>query len=165
MRTLVTAADGIGCDLASEVARTFGEIRLRVFGTSMAPSILPGDVLSIRRAEIGEISVGDVILYSRNARLFAHRVIRRSGKSGEPGLITRGDRLRHDDPWVSSTELLGRVISVGRGSRQVDFSAQNRWWKKPATRLLQTSDHATYLYVRISSRLRMRFPGRSECQA
>ncbi|MGH9681443.1 MAG: hypothetical protein ACRD4Y_15965, partial [Candidatus Acidiferrales bacterium] len=127
MEEIVKAADGIGCDLASEVARTYGELRLRVFGTSMAPSLLPGDLISVRRAQISEISIGDVILYSRNARLFAHRVIARTRNSGQPCLITRGDRLRQDDPQVSSAELLGRVVSVERGLRQVNFSVRIPW--------------------------------------
>jgi signal peptidase I len=165
MEAIAKESDEIGCGLASEVARAFGEIRLRVSGTSMAPSILPGDVISIRRARTGEIFIGDVILYSRNSRLFAHRVIRRADNADEPCLITRGDRLPHEDPQVSSTELLGRVISVERGFRKVDFSAPNRWRRRATIRLLQSSDHATYLYVRLASFFGLLFCGRAKCRA
>ena len=62
--------------LAEEVVRTHGEVRLRAFGTSMVPSILPGDLVSIRSASLQEIFPGEVVLFSpdrvvpNGARLF-----------------------------------------------------------------------------------------------
>src|SRR5260370_5992669 len=100
------------CGLAGEVVRTFGEIHLRVFGTSMVPSILPGDLISVQRAGLSEISRGEIVLYAREERLFAHRVVARVGSNDDPRLITRGDRLSYNDPPISSCELLGRVVSV-----------------------------------------------------
>jgi len=160
----VEAANAICCDLVGEVIRTFGEVRLRVFGSSMTPSILPGDMISIQRTQINEISSGEVILFSQNGRLFAHRVIAPAGNPNELRLITRGDRLRHNDPPVSSSELLGRVISVERGGRIIDFAAWNSEWMRPVIRLFQTSDHATYLYLRLASFRRMLFSRRAECR-
>ena len=141
------------CGLAEEVVRTFGEVRLRVFGTSMAPAILPGDLVTVRRAHPGEISAGDVVLVSKSGRLFVHRVVGRravgpaqNASDGAP-LITRGDRLAHNDPQVSPDELLGRVISLERGDRQIEL--QQRESSGPFARLLRASDRATYLYVRL----------------
>jgi signal peptidase I len=148
------------CGLAGEIVRTFGEVRLRVFGTSMVPSILPGDLISVQRAGVSEIASGDVVLYSREGRLFAHRVVGCGGSADEALLITRGDRLRYNDPPVSSTELLGRVISIERGEQQVKTSFQANKLNYPLLRLLQTSDRATYLYLRLAS-LWGRFVGRT----
>src|SRR5580700_9072625 len=91
------------CGLAGDVVRTFGVVRLRVFGTSMAPAILPGDLLSIERASLNEISMGDVVLFQQRGRFFVHRVVdcKRTAVAGtheKTCLITRGDRLGHDDP-------------------------------------------------------------------
>jgi hypothetical protein len=130
----------------------------------MTPSILPGDMISIQRTQINEISSGEVILFSQNGRLFAHRVIAPAGNLNELRLITRGDRLRHNDPPVSSAELLGRVISVERGGRIIDFAAWNSEWMRPVIRLFQTSDHATYFYLRLASFRRMLFSRRAECR-
>jgi signal peptidase I len=153
--------------LAGEVVRTFGEVRLRVFGTSMAPSILPGDLISIQRAGLREIFPGEVVLFSQKGRFFVHRVVCRAecldepfAAQGEPCLITRGDRLCHNDPPVSSSELLGRVISIERDGRQVESTAQPSGWKRVIVRLLQTSDYATYAYVRLAA-LWGRFVGRT----
>ena len=141
----------LACGLTGDIVRTFGEVRLRVFGTSMVPSILPGDLISVERAEVTEISNGEVVLYSREGRLFAHRVVGRAGSGDQSILITRGDRLRYNDPPVSSGELLGRVISIERGDRQVDTFAKATGLNRPLIRLLQASDRATYLYLRLAS--------------
>src|SRR5580700_2818508 len=76
----------MACGLAEEVVRTFGQVRLRVFGTSMVPSILPGDLISIQRATVSEISIGEIVLYSREERLFAHRVVGAAHLSDSGGL-------------------------------------------------------------------------------
>ncbi len=139
----------LACGLTGEIVRTFGEVRLRVFGTSMVPAILPGDLISVQRAGIPEISIGEIVLYSRDGRLFAHRVVGAARLSDEPRLITRGDRLRYDDSAVSSAELVGRVTCVQRGGAKVELSAWHGEWTRPLIRLLRASDFATNLYVRI----------------
>jgi signal peptidase I len=144
----------LACGLVEEVVRAFGGVRLRVLGTSMVPSILPGDMVSIRQASLDEISPGEVILFSRNGRLFVHRVVDRKigstpGSPGETHLITRGDRLRQDDPPISSPELLGRVVSIERDNRKVELPAHGSI--RLIVRILQTSEHLTYLYLRLSA--------------
>src|ERR1700681_2170915 len=157
------------CGLAGEVVRTFGEVRLRVFGTSMVPSILPGDLISVQRAGLSEISPGEIVLYSREGRLFAHRVVACAGSHDDPRLITRGDRLSHNDPPVSSSELLGRVTSIlcadGRDLRQIQPAARLSAWEQLILRVLRTSDRATYLYLRLEGYWRSFFSGRAACQA
>jgi signal peptidase I len=156
--------------LAEDVVRTFGEVRLRAFGTSMAPAILPGDLISIQRAGLRDISPGEVVLFSQDNRLFIHRVVSQSVISmrnypGEPCLITRGDRLGHDDPPVISSELLGRVISIQRGNRQAKPVAQPGRLNRLMTRLLRSSDRTTYLYIRLAAWLRSFTTGRASCRA
>jgi signal peptidase I len=157
------------CGLAGDIVRTFGEVRLRVFGTSMVPSILPGDLISIQRASLSEISSGEIVLYSREGRLFAHRVVARAGTQDDPRLITRGDRLSYSDPPVSSSELLGRVTSIQsadrRGLRQIQPAARLSAWEQLILRVLRTSDRATYLYLRLEGYWRSFFSGRAACQA
>jgi signal peptidase I len=162
------AATALGCGLASEVVRTFGEVRLRVFGTSMVPSILPGDLISVQRASLSEISPGEIVLYSRGGRLFAHRVVGRTGSLESPRLITRGDRLSHNDPLVSPAELLGRVNSIQCGdgieNRQVRPAARLSPWKGLIVRVLRMSDRATYLYLRVAAYRQSYFSGGAACR-
>lgn len=145
------AAAEVACGLAEDVIRTFGEARLRVFGTSMVPSILPGDVISVRRSAPVEISSGEIILYAREGRMFVHRVVGRAGGPDNALLITRGDSLRRSDPPVSSSELLGKVISIERGGRQLRTSSSLSSFSSVFVRLLQTSGRATYFYVKLVS--------------
>lgn len=133
--------------LAEEVVRSFGEVRLRVLGTSMAPSVLPGDVVSVRQAKLEEMSVGEIVLFSRGGRFFVHRVVSTCAASAIPRLITRGDRLGCDDPPVNSSEFLGHVVSIERGNRSVAIRESGS--NGLMARLLQSSDRATYLYVRL----------------
>ena len=76
-----TESAAVKCELAGEVVRAFGELRLRVLGTSMVPSLHPGDLVSIQRASPSEVSTGEIALYLREGRLFAHRVVARAGSS------------------------------------------------------------------------------------
>ena len=144
----------LACDLAGEVVRTFGEVRLRVFGTSMVPSILPGDLISVERTDLFEISPGEIVLYLRDGRLFVHRVVAHAGSQDAPRLITRGDRLSCNDPLVSSSELLGRVTSIqthdGRRHRQARPATSVSVWERIFIHVLRTSDRATYLYLRLA---------------
>jgi signal peptidase I len=164
-----TFSSKIAGELAGEVVRTFGSVRLRAFGTSMVPAILPGDLISIERAGLDEIVPGEVVLFTRNDRLFIHRVIDRSVSSnpelsGEPCVITRGDRLPHTDPPVRPDELLGRVVSIQRGGRPVSLSLRLTRSERWTARLLQTSDLATSFYLRLSAFSRLVFHGRSSCR-
>src|ERR1700692_186590 len=118
----------MACGLAGEIVRSFGEVRLRVFGTSMVPSIHPGDLLTIQRAGLSEISTGEVVLFFQKGRLFVQRVVDQKVAGTAvclegSYLITRGDRLRHDDPPVSSSELLGRVVCIERDNRKVEIAS------------------------------------------
>src|SRR5690349_6956141 len=80
-------------ELAAEAIRSFGELRLRVTGSSMLPAVRPNDVLLIRHCRSEEAGPGDIVLYLRQRRLFAHRVISRSAAR----LVTQGDGIAEPD--------------------------------------------------------------------
>jgi signal peptidase I len=107
---LIGAAAEAGPDLVAEVLRRFGRIRLRVFGGSMSPALRPGDLLDVRSTRADSLERGDVVLFRRDGRLFAHRVMEKSTL----GVVTRGDAHRHDDPMVAPEDVLGIVNSVVR---------------------------------------------------
>ena len=150
----MNARENASMALVEEVVRSIGEVRLRVLGTNMVPAMLPGDLVSIRRAGPDEISAGEVVLFLQSGRLFVHRVVGRNvvsaaGDTEEPCLATRGDRLRHNDPPVSSKELLGRVVSVERDNRNIELTPRGS--NSLFARLLRASDHTTYLYLRLGA--------------
>ena len=155
------------CGLAAEVVRTFGEVRLRVFGTSMAPAVLPGDLVSIHRASLDEISPGEIVAFLRDGRLFVHRVVGRRDTeiADNPKgslLITRGDRLSHDDPPVWPAEFLGRLVTLERNNLPIEMPVHKS--NGPVASLLRASDRATYLYLRLATAFPTLLFRRAKCQ-
>ena len=97
-------------ELATEVLRSGGAIRLQALGTSMLPSIWPGDVLSIAPAPGKDVVPGDIVLVVRDGRFFVHRLIEKRGSHW----ITRGDSLPQNDEAVTEDKVLGKVSLIHR---------------------------------------------------
>lgn len=184
METATDARDEVKCDLFLEVLRSFGSARLRVTGTSMLPSIWPGDILEVGlfplssfeslhqqdgsissfpgRGRAGErlaeardsIQPGELVLYERSGRFFAHRVVGAMqmpiADCRDPSrtfLVTRGDRLRQPDPPVSPQELVGRVKAIVRGGRRI--LPRRTWWGRAVSWVLCRSDVSTGILLRV----------------
>lgn len=97
-----------------EMCRRVGEVRFRAEGTSMLPAIRPGDLVIVRKCEGTDIGPGQIGVFSRDGRLFAHRVLRHELRTGTPILITRGDRQWRPDPPFAANELIGEVTGMER---------------------------------------------------
>ena len=134
----------IKCDLAGEVLRTSGRLRLKVTGWSMLPTVRPGDALTIDQATIDCISSGDIVLFRRDGRLFVHRVIQ---KSDNAGLITQGDGMPHSDPPVSSGEVLGKVSSIMRDGKSLEPSSRLSLSGRAVAALVRRSPSAARVVV------------------
>ena len=115
-------ANRLGCELAGEVVRTFGRVRVRVTGTSMIPAVWPGDVLVVERRAVERIERGEIAVAERDGRLLAHRVIGARADGGGARLTagatltTHGDSLLAADEPLLAEELLGTVVSIERGA-------------------------------------------------
>jgi Peptidase S24-like len=94
-------------------------VRLRAWGTSMLPSLWPGDVLTIQRADRASVAPGDIVLAVRNQQLFIHRLVKIVDLPGCSRLILRGDAMPENDPPAQASELLGRVCRIERKHRIV----------------------------------------------
>jgi signal peptidase I len=105
----------IKCELARDVLRSSGKLRLQVAGWSMLPSIWPGDTVIIEGANASSVSEGDVVLFGREKRLFVHRVIRKVAEKSV--LLTQGDAMNIPDSPVDENEFLGRVTFIVRNGR------------------------------------------------
>lgn len=104
-------------DLAAEMLRGRGTVHLRAWGTSMLPTLWPGDLLTIHGAAHDEVVPGDIVLVLHDNRFFVHRLVemRRCGDCFS--WITRGDAMPANDPPAGAFELLGRVGGIRRGDR------------------------------------------------
>ena len=134
-------ANALGCELAGEIVRTFGRVRVRVTGTSMIPAVWPGDILVVERRAAEKIQRGEIAVAERAGRLVAHRVVSAPASSALeppaakvghtsaapaphpapvssaviPPLLTRGDSQLAPDEPLHPDELLGTVVLIERG--------------------------------------------------
>lgn len=138
----------LGCEMASEVVRSFGRLRLQVTGWSMFPSVLPGDVLIINRATVAELVEGDIVLYGRNSRLIAHRVIRQN-VNGNPSVLACGDAMRTSDPVVLADEVLGKIFLIVRNGRHLKPKKSTSSLGRAVAFLFSRSEIAARVIVKI----------------
>ena len=101
-------------ELAREVLRSSGTLRLSVTGWSMLPTIWPGETLVIERVRCDAVEKGDIVFSCVNGRFFVHRVIDKKKAGADSMLVTRGDGRAQADPPVSGSEVLGRVSFILR---------------------------------------------------
>jgi signal peptidase I len=151
-------------ELAGEVVRCFGAVRFRVLGTSMAPAIRHRDVVSVESARIEEISAGEIVLFSHYGRMFAHRVVAPAHNPEEPQLITRGDRLPDNDPPVTPSDFLGRVVCIERGSRRFKPNVDARGPRSLTAQMLRSSELATRVYLSFFAWVRKASSTEAECR-
>ncbi len=103
------------CSLAIEVLQRQGSLSLRVFGSSMLPTLWPGDVTAIQACDFDEARVGDILLLVRESRFCLHRVIHKSAES----VVTRGDSMPDRDPAFAPGEVVGKLREIHRSGRAV----------------------------------------------
>ena len=147
----VPTAESVKGELLAETIRLHGRGRLRVQGTSMLPGLWPGDLIEVERRSPAEIEGGAIILYARDQRLFAHRVLKKEAREDDCLLVARGDRLSRPDPPVRSEELLGEVIRVEHAGKAF-VPARRAGWAAALLRLASRfSDLPAGLLLRLAA--------------
>ena len=86
-----------------------GQARLRIAGSSMAPTLRPGDEIEAEPVRTDEIRVGDLVLFEQRGRLICHRLVTKSAMCR-----TRGDRGGGPGEWIRPEQILGRVSTIHR---------------------------------------------------
>lgn len=139
----------VKCELAAEVLRSSGALRLQVNGSSMLPAVWPGDMLLIERAEGQAVSKGDIVLFGRDCRLVAHRVTGRIDTLGESKILTRGDAMRKPDPEVPEGDLLGKVSFISRNGELIAPRKSLRWMERAIAAVVSRWEIAARVVVGI----------------
>lgn len=112
--------------LVADLLLTTGRAEIRALGVSMLPCIWPGDVLTIQSTQTVDISAGDIVAVQRNGRWTVHRVRRRSATQ----LVMRGDSISKNDPPVPLEEVIGKVVSVSRRTKEFVPNSRLSWVQK-----------------------------------
>ena len=142
-----STSHALKCELACEVLRSSGSLRLQVTGWSMLPTVWPGDTLVVERVGSDDIVEGDIALFSRERRIFAHRVVGKSAAAGDETILTRGDAMPQSDPPVSSRDLLGRVCYILRDGKQMKPTRVRRFSERAAAAVFRRSSFAARVIV------------------
>jgi len=147
-------------DLAAEVLHRFGEVRFIAHGSSMVPSIYPGDLLTVRSESVAAARRGEIVLFLLGGRPYVHRVMRKWPERNRVVFATRGDSLPKEDPSVDASQLLGRVTSIHRRGKSVAIVIK----PGPFTRAYRWSVRKSATFTRLllaAHRLRTRLAGRA----
>src|SRR5215471_40370 len=140
---IMSESHAIKCELAAEVLRSSGKLRLQVTGWSMLPTVWPGDTLIVERVDSAEVTEGEIVLFRRDRRLFVHRVV----KNQSALLVTRGDSMRTPDSPVDKNESLGRICSIVRNGRCVEPRRKLGAGERTMASLMQRSEVAARVIV------------------
>jgi signal peptidase I len=117
-------------DLAAEVLHRFGEVRFVAHGSSMIPSIYPGDLLTVRSESVTNARSGEIVLFLLGGRFFVHRVMRKWPQRDRVLFATRGDALPQEDSPVDGSQLLGRVTAILRYGKRINPANHVRPWMR-----------------------------------
>lgn len=148
-------SDAVGhtlrCELAKEVLRSSGTLTLQVTGWSMLPTIFPGDRLVIERNSGESPRNGDIVLVSRDDRLFAHRLVRKGVMDDRLRVWTQGDSMVAPDPPVDEDKMLGKVSAIMRDGKRIRPRRTLRIFERAVAALVQRSDMAGRVVVGVHS--------------
>jgi signal peptidase I len=105
-------------------------LKLSAPGQSMLPCVQDGDVITVVPCTLVDLNLGDVVLYEKgDGSLIAHRLIRIGHEMGLVRFTMMGDNSRLPDRAIAPEQVLGKVVTVGRGERQIALSGKLRRWK------------------------------------
>lgn len=134
------------CELACEVLRSSGALRLRVTGHSMLPTVWPGDTLEIEPLDSPDVSTGDIVLFSNGQRLVAHRVVAKICGSRD-SIETQGDAVPSPDSPVAQADLMGKVSFILRNGRCIAPSQSLRFSQRAVAGVFRRSNLAARVVV------------------
>jgi hypothetical protein len=103
--------------LMADLLRSGIPVRFRAMGRSMSPTIGHKEVVTVAPTHHADLRPGDVVLYERGQRIFAHRlvaVVRHDDDNGEVRFLLRGDNQLECDRPVGPSAILGKLVEVHR---------------------------------------------------
>jgi hypothetical protein len=113
---------GTFLDVTRELLRRGYGARFRAHGTSMHPTILDGETITVEPVCGDEIQLGDIVFYHTAwGQVIAHRVVASQRVAGETLFVIKGDAGDSQAECVRQEQILGRVVKVYRGNYGIDL--------------------------------------------
>jgi hypothetical protein len=101
-------------DLWAEALRKTGELWITIVGDSMSPLIQTGDSALVRRADVSDIAIGDIVTFKRGRALITHRVVGIVRDTDRIMIVEKGDRSSRAT-MVDSSYVVGKATAIKRG--------------------------------------------------
>jgi len=140
--------------LIEVMLRSGGQAQIKALGTSMLPSIWPGDMLTVQSIQPQDLNPGDIVAIRHEDRWHVHRLVAIYGSL----LITRGDCTPQDDPPVHCEKLLGKVVAVCRADNRSVPGRRLSWLQRTEAWLFCNCDWLRNLALNVQ-RKRQLCPG------
>jgi signal peptidase I len=147
-------AHALRCEMAAEVLRSSGSLRLPVTGWSMLPTVWPGDTLAIEQASSAQVCKGDIVLFSSGRRFVAHRVVAIGDGSAGLRVQTQGDATPSPDAPLAASDLLGKVSFILREGKAIEPSQRLRFSERAVAAGFRHSSVAARVVVRVRGMIR-----------
>lgn len=116
--------------LVEEQLAAGGRVRINLIGTSMRPTLIAGDELTLESA--GEVAVGDVVLFRYMGRHILHRIVAIEGDR----YIMCGDNCTSNE-IVGREDIVAKLVEVKKHNKLKHWAVrwlghkgrkQLRWW-------------------------------------
>lgn len=101
-------SDELQVDAIARTLKGGGPAKVRLYGRSMMPMLLPGALLEFDPVDPAACRPGDVVLVRRGDVLTAHRWV----GGARDAWVLQGDALARPDPPVTDEQVLGRARGV-----------------------------------------------------
>ena len=96
------------------------DIKVNLGGFSMWPFLKSNDIAIIKKVNFEDVILGDVLVFRANNKILAHRVMSVNIDS----VICKGDSCVSCDPIVLKNSILGKIASINRAGKKIDFTAK-----------------------------------------
>ena len=119
-------------EITVELLRRGAYVRFRAIGASMQPTIEDGELITVAPVAPESVKRGDILLYQNERGVFAHRVVGRvkgtvpllEGDCPLDHYLLRGDASVSCDAPVQLEQVIGRVVAVQRGGRNLALDSR-----------------------------------------
>ena len=100
-------------ELFSDILNSGSDLRTRVTGSSMAPMIRDGDLVTLRKVPARDLNPGDIVWFINNSGTSAaHRILKKRVRPEKTCLHTKGDAQLEYDQWIDENHILGKVCRI-----------------------------------------------------
>lgn len=114
-------------------------LKIRVLSGSMAPAIMPNDLIKIVMCNHKQLVPGDLVLAIAGDELMPRRILSKEKTEGNQDnyiFTLKGDALREADPPVSGKMILGKIVEFERKG-QTSVIKSGKIFEKQLPGLLQ----------------------------